>query len=223
MVKSKTSDPLACLHDVRPQLFRQIIRSTNNCFEDLDRKYGHLRTPMDDTHASKDIRYWIMANMRHVFETDERTRILRIGNRVLLELDNAVLLHFWKFDPDAENGTEKRLHEAEDDFEANCREQFSYPTPPIIATQPALPGLNVETIVYRTPALLLGTRHVAAEYVMRHKRLLAFRFSAPNEDGQLVTKLIGLNAPRAEAKRSETPPRREVKPKNVNTKDERDA
>lgn len=223
MANSRKSDSLAWLNDTRLKLLIELIRSTNQCLDKLDSQFGDLRMPMDNRHTSGDVRYWLIANMRQVFDADENARILEVGGRVSLELDSADVLHFWKHDADVEYGAENQLREVAEVYTAKLLEQTVNNRPPVVCTQMALPEFPVESIEIRMPELLPLTRHVAVEYVVRRKRIFALRITAVDGNGAPVTEYVSQIAPELKRTEAKAQPSLDIRRKNSGTEDERDA
>lgn len=223
MVEPKKSERFAWLNKFRQKLLAELIRMTNQCLDKLDSQFGDLRLPMDNRHASGDVRYWLIANMRQLFDTDDNSRILEIGGRVSLELDSTAVLHFWKHDADGDHGAENLLREVTEVYEAKRSEQTMNDRPPVLFTQMALPGFPVKPIENRVPELIPWTHHVAVEYVVRRKRIFAFRITAVDENGALVTKFVSQIDTKAKRNEPDNPPPGDIRRKNIGRDNERDA
>lgn len=223
MAQPKKSERCAWLNESRRKLLAELIRMTNQCLDKLDSLFGDLRLPMDNRHASGDMRYWLIANMRQLFDTDDSARILEVGGRVSLELDSTVVLHFWKHDADAEHGAENLLREVAEVYEAKRSQQTMSDKPPVLYTQMALPEFLVKPIEIRVPELIPWTRHVAVEYAVRRKRIFAFTITAMDENGALLTEYVSQIATQAERNEPDEPPPGEVRQRAIGRDDERDA
>ena len=199
MGNSKKSDSIAWLNNVRRRLLAELIKGTNRSLDGLDSVFGSKLKRTDKWHRGWLIRCSLIINLQDICAADSKARILEIGNRVALELDNEVVLHFWKHDVGLQRNSADPLDEAAKAYELKQGEQVTSATAPTTYVQLALEGFEVEPQYTRVPELIPSVRHIGVEYTCRHDRLVALQISAKDENGRTVAETIGLKeADRAE-------------------------
>ena len=190
MAESKKPDPFLWLTDSRREQLAELIKNTNRSLDDLDIQLGVNLKRTDRWHRGWLIRCFLIVHLQDVLAADDRARILLIGNRVALELDNEVVLHFWKRDAGLDRDPAESLYEAAKAYESKQGGQGGSASAPTVHVQLALKGFEVEPQLLRVPELLPSVRHIGVEYICRLHRLVTFRISAEDKHGRPVAETI---------------------------------